>query len=85
VDYDETVEKVMDVVKKYPGVFRDVQTYLAERIEEVLTGSSDPITVRVFGDGLNVLREKAAEVRDKIAEVDGVDNAKVEPPRTSRG
>jgi Cu/Ag efflux pump CusA len=78
VDYDETVEKVRDVVEKYPGVFRDVQTYLSERIEEVLTGSSDPITVRVFGDDLNVLRAKAAEIRDKISEVDGVDNAKVE-------
>jgi CzcA family heavy metal efflux pump len=78
VDYDETVEKVKDVVENYPGVFRDVQTYLAERIEEVLTGSSDPITVRVFGDDLTTLREKAAEVRDKISEVEGVDNAKVE-------
>jgi CzcA family heavy metal efflux pump len=78
VDYDETVEKIKDTVERYPGVFRDVQTYLAERIEEVLTGSSDPITVRIFGDDLGVLREKAAEVRDKIAEVDGVDDALVE-------
>ncbi len=78
VDYDTTVENIKDVVEKYPGVFRDVQTYLAERIEEVITGSSDPITVRIFGDDLNVLRAKAAEVRDTISHVDGVDNAKVE-------
>ncbi|MBA2324191.1 MAG: efflux RND transporter permease subunit [Pseudonocardiales bacterium] len=78
VDYDATVENIRDVVERYPGVFRDVQTYLSERIEEVITGSSDPITVRVFGDDLTVLRAKAAEVRDKISQVDGVDNAKVE-------
>jgi Cu/Ag efflux pump CusA len=31
---------------------RDVQTYLKERIREVLTGSSDEIVVRILGDDL---------------------------------
>jgi Cu/Ag efflux pump CusA len=38
-DYDKTVSAVRDVINKYPGMYRDVETYLNERIEEVLTGS----------------------------------------------
>ena len=30
---------VQEVVNGYPGLYRDVQTYLKERIEEVLTGA----------------------------------------------
>ena len=50
----------------YPGLYRDVQTYLKERIREVLTGSSHPIVIRIYGQDLNVLRAKAAEVEEKL-------------------
>ena len=38
VDYDKTLATVQEVVDGYPGLRRDVQTYLKERIREVLTG-----------------------------------------------
>ena len=59
----------------YPGLYRDVQTYLRERIKEVLTGTSESIVVRIFGPDLPVLREKADEIAERIAEVDGVIDA----------
>ena len=59
VDYDKTLAAVQKVVDGYPGLQRDVQTYLKERTKEVLTGSSEAIVVRIFGDDLEVLREKA--------------------------
>lgn len=72
VDYDETVAKIQETVDGYPGLYRDVQTYLKERIREVLTGSSEPITIRVFGPDLQVLRETAAEVNEILGAVPGV-------------
>ena len=39
VDYEATVEKIEEVVDGYPGLYRDVLTYLRERIKEVLTGA----------------------------------------------
>jgi Cu/Ag efflux pump CusA len=72
VDYDETLEKIQTTVDGYPGVFRDVQTYLKERIREVLTGTSDAIVVRIFGRDLDVLTQKATEVRDAISKIDGI-------------
>ncbi|HEY9378117.1 MAG TPA: efflux RND transporter permease subunit, partial [Jiangellaceae bacterium] len=71
VDYDTTRGAVQEVVDGYPGLRRDVQTYLKERIREVLTGASEAITVRISGPDLHVLEEKAEEVRQAIAGVDG--------------
>ena len=42
VDYDKTLDEVHRVVESYPGLYRDVQTYLRERIKEVLTGAASP-------------------------------------------
>ena len=58
VDYDETVAKIQEVVDGYPGLYRDVQTYLKERIREVLTGSGEAIVIRIYGPELEVLREQ---------------------------
>jgi CzcA family heavy metal efflux pump len=75
VDYDKTLDAVHRTVEGYPGIYRDVQTYLRERIKEVLTGTSESIVVRIFGPDLAVLREKADEIAKRIAEVDGVIDA----------
>jgi len=36
VDYETAVQKIQNTVDGYPGIFRDVLTYLKERIKEVL-------------------------------------------------
>ncbi len=72
VDYDETLAKITEVVDGYPGLYRDVQTYLKERIREVLTGSSDAIVVRIFGRDLDVLTEKANEVKQAFSKIPGI-------------
>ena len=78
VDYEETLAKVQGVVEGYPGLYRDVQTYLKERIREVLTGSSHPIVIRIYGSELGILREKAEEVRLKLSEIPGLTDLHVE-------
>ncbi|MFI6496639.1 efflux RND transporter permease subunit [Nonomuraea typhae] len=75
-DYDKTVAAIQEVVDGYPGLQRDVQTYLKERIKEVLTGASETIVVRIFGDDLATLRETAAKVQDRIAKIGGIVEAK---------
>jgi CzcA family heavy metal efflux pump len=71
-DYDETVARIQETVDGYPGLSRDVLTYLKERIREVLTGTSEAITVRIFGQDLDLLREKAEEVERILGEIPGV-------------
>ena len=78
VDYDSTVAKVQEVVDGYPGLYRDLLTYLKERIKEVLTGASATIVVRIFGPDLGELRNKAQEVKQSLSGINGVVDLKVE-------
>ncbi len=78
VDYNTTLAAIQETVDGYPGLYRDVQTYLKERIREVLTGSSEPITVRVFGSDLQLLRQKAEEVNEILGSIPGTKENHVE-------
>jgi CzcA family heavy metal efflux pump len=79
VDYETTVAAVQEVVDGYPGLYRDLLTYLRERIKEVLTGTSASLVVRLYGPDLAVLREKAQDVRRAMEGVDGLADLKVQP------
>jgi CzcA family heavy metal efflux pump len=68
VDYDKTQKAIEEAVHNYPGLIRDVQTYLKERIREVLMGSSHPLVARIYGPDLKGLRDIAEEVRKKLSE-----------------
>ncbi len=78
VEYDATVAKVQAVVDGYPGLYRDLLTYLRERIKEVLTGASASVVVRLYGPDLDVLRAKAQEISAVMQKVDGVTDLKVQ-------
>ena len=75
VDYDKTLESVQSTVNSYPGLYRDVQTYLRERVKEVLTGTSESIVVRIFGPDLATLRRSADEVSQRLQGIEGVVDA----------
>jgi CzcA family heavy metal efflux pump len=71
-DYEETLGAVEDVAQSFPGLFRNVETYLNERIDEVLTGSSDQIAVRIYGPDLKELQRLADTVESTVAKLDGI-------------
>ena len=74
-DYTATLARIEATINSYPGLFREVLTYLNERIEEVLTGAKEPIVVRVYGQDLPTLRAKAAEIQHAIGKISGVTDA----------
>jgi CzcA family heavy metal efflux pump len=78
VPYDETVDSIQAMVDGYPGLFRDVLTYLKERIREVLTGTSQAIVVRIFGEDLDTLHETASALREKMEGIEGIIDLHVE-------
>jgi len=85
-DYDKTVASIQEVVDGYPGLERNVLTYLKDRTggtlpvagEALTQAGGDAIVVRVYGQEQEVLRGKADEVRQALARVDGVVDPKVE-------
>jgi CzcA family heavy metal efflux pump len=79
VDYEATVAKIQEVVDGYPGLYRDLLTYLRERIKEVLTGSSATLVIRIYGENLDILRQKAEEVKAAVSDIKGLVDLKVQP------
>jgi CzcA family heavy metal efflux pump len=76
--YKPTVAKIQEVVNGYPGLYRDLLTYLKERIKEVLTGGSAAIVVRIYGPDLEKLRLKAQEAAKAIEDISGVADLQIE-------
>jgi len=79
VEYDSTVAEIKETVEGYPGLYRDVLTYLRERIKEVLTGTAATVVLRIFGPDLAVLQQKANEIAGAIEEIDGIIDLHVQP------
>jgi CzcA family heavy metal efflux pump len=77
-DYDATVATVQSIVDGYPGLYRDLLTYLTERIKEVLTGASASIVVRIYGPNLDQLRATAQETAAAMEKVEGISSLHVE-------
>jgi CzcA family heavy metal efflux pump len=74
-DYTATLDRIHSVTNGYPGLFREVQTYLDERISEVLTGGKEPIIVRTYGEDLPTLRAKSDQILALVKSVPGVVDA----------
>ncbi|MFL5821836.1 MAG: efflux RND transporter permease subunit [Solirubrobacteraceae bacterium] len=77
-DYDKTMAAIRRVAESAPGIFRDVQTYLRERIDEVLTGATEPVVVRIFGPDLHRLRRQAQRVVQALGSVKGLQDLHAE-------
>ena len=66
-DHEVVADAVEDAVNAYPGMSGQVGTYLSTKLREALTGDPESITVRVYGNNLDVIRAKADEIRAAIA------------------
>ena len=77
-NYDSTVAGIQAVVDGYPGLARRVDSYLTDRIREVLAGSSQSIVIRIYGKKRDVLRAKADEVRQALAPIAGLSDLRVD-------
>jgi CzcA family heavy metal efflux pump len=71
-DYEKTVAAIRETAAGYPGVKHTVHSYLRDKVREVLTGAGNAIVVRIYGQKMDVLKEKAEEVRQALSDVKGV-------------
>jgi Cu/Ag efflux pump CusA len=77
-NYKDTVATIEEVVAGYPGIEHEVTTYSADRIRELLSGSTNDIVVRVYGTDLNNLRATADQVLQALSGIDGAIDEQVE-------
>lgn len=78
-NYDQTVADIRAVTDSFPGVFRNVETYMPDRTGQALLGAAADIVVRVYGVDLDAINAKAVEIAEKISVINGVAEAQTEP------
>ena len=75
---EELVEKMEEKLVLLAGVKFEFQQPIQMRFNEFMSGSKQDIAVKIFGDDLNTLAEKAAEVEKIIQGIEGVEDINVE-------
>ncbi len=85
----EEEEKVPDeigqILSAVPGIQFEVMTFLGDRIGESISGETAPVVVNIFGENLDELDAKAAEVAKVLGTVPGAAEVQVKsPPGTPR-
>ena len=64
----------------FPSVYFAVRRFLAERIEETISGVTAQVVIKIYGDDLDLLDGKAKEVAQTVAAVRGAADVQVESP-----
>jgi cobalt-zinc-cadmium resistance protein CzcA len=75
---EELVAKMDEKLIALAGVKFEFQQPIAMRFNELMTGAKQDIAIKIFGDDLNTLSGKAAEVESIIRTIPGVQDINVE-------
>ncbi len=74
------LDRIQQALTAFVGPRFSVNTFLTERIHETLSGSTAPVVVNIYGNDLDVIDRKAAEVAHVLAGLHGVSDAQVQSP-----
>jgi len=75
--------RVRDMLTEFPGASFATKTFLTERIEEVSSGARAQVVIRIFGDDLDSIDQKARDVLRVVGGTRGaVDAQLASPPGT---
>ena len=75
---DELVEKMREALGDLPGVASSFSQPIALRVDELVSGVKSAIGIKIFGDDLDVLKQKADAVARVLAKVSGAADVNIE-------
>ena len=75
---EELVEKMEEKLIVLAGVKFEFQQPIQMRFNELLSGSKQDVAIKIFGDDLDLLSEKANKVEKLIQKLEGVEDINVE-------
>ncbi len=71
---DEFIEKLRDVLSEFPGLVFGFTQPIEMRVSEMLTGVRGDVAIKLFGDDLDKLNEKAREIAAVVEKVQGAED-----------
>ncbi|MGK7396068.1 MAG: CusA/CzcA family heavy metal efflux RND transporter, partial [Candidatus Cyclobacteriaceae bacterium M3_2C_046] len=75
---EELIEKIKEKISIIPGVNYEFTQPIEMRFNELLTGVREDIAIKLFGEDLQLLADKANEIGGLIANIEGVADMRVE-------
>ncbi len=74
----ELIDKVKEKVSVLPGINFEFTQPVEMRFNELLTGIREDVAIKLYGDDLNMLADKAQEIAGLIAGIEGIEGIKAE-------
>ncbi|MBI3698111.1 MAG: efflux RND transporter permease subunit, partial [Acidobacteria bacterium] len=79
-EIEKAESEIRQAMGRFPGLSFSLRTFLGERIEEIISGLTAEVVIKVFGDDLDAIDEKAREIAQVISGVRGAADVQVESP-----
>ncbi len=77
-NWEDLANLMKKEMEKIPGANIEISQPIQMRFNELMTGSRSDIAIKIFGDDLEVLANKAAELMNKVKDIEGVGDLKAE-------
>ena len=74
---DALIVRMDSALAEIPGLDYDFSAPMAMRLDEVVSGVKTALGIKIFGDSLQLLQAKAAEIRDVVSDVAGAEDVSV--------
>ncbi|MAH05761.1 MAG: CusA/CzcA family heavy metal efflux RND transporter [Alphaproteobacteria bacterium] len=75
---ENIVADIREKLGSIPGVIINIGQPISHRIDFITSGIRAQIAIKIFGDDLNILRQKAAELQNLIKDVEGIADLQME-------
>jgi cobalt-zinc-cadmium resistance protein CzcA len=70
-DKKELIESINNKLTAFPGIVFNYTQPAEDAVDEALTGLKSSLAVKIYGEDLNVLQEKAIQIKNTLANVPG--------------
>jgi CzcA family heavy metal efflux pump len=77
---EAALDGIRQAIKKFPGLTFTVNTFLAERMEEILSGYTAAVVLNIYGPNLDVLDQEAQCVASVLRSVPGARAIQIQSP-----
>jgi heavy metal efflux system protein len=69
---EELIAAMDRELQKHPGAFWNFSQPIEDNVDETMTGTKGGLAAKLYGPDLDVLEQKGEEIKDVMAQVDGV-------------
>lgn len=76
---EHQLDEIRSAMENIPGIVTAVEQPIAHLISHMLSGVKAQVGIKLYGDDLDLLRQKAEAVKAKMQEVPGVTDLLIEP------